>query len=96
MVWGVLYFRPMTRAPDPDHAQRLAAIDIGTNSIRMVVAEVEPDGLYRILDEEREMARLGTGLYRTGRLGAAAVERALAALGRMKAIVEPLPFVPAT
>jgi len=78
----------MTRPPDPDHAQRLAAIDIGSNSIRMVVAEVEPDGLYRVLDEEREMARLGTGLYRTGRLSAAAVERALAALGRMKAIVD--------
>jgi exopolyphosphatase/guanosine-5'-triphosphate,3'-diphosphate pyrophosphatase len=88
MVRGVLYFRPMTRAPDPEQPQRLAAIDIGTNSIRMVVAEVEPDGLYRILDEEREMARLGTGLYRTGRLGTAAVERALAALGRMKAIVD--------
>lgn len=54
----------------------------------MVVAEVEPDGLYRILDEEREMARLGSGLYRTRRLSAAAVDRALAALGRMKAIID--------
>jgi exopolyphosphatase/guanosine-5'-triphosphate,3'-diphosphate pyrophosphatase len=78
----------MTRARDRDEPERLAAIDIGTNSIRLVVAEVEPDGLYRILDEERDMARLGAGLYRAGRLSAPAVERALAALGRMKAIVE--------
>ncbi len=75
-------------ASDPAAAQRLAAIDIGTNTVRMVVAEVEPDGLYRVLDEEREMARLGTGLYRTGRLAAAAVDRTLAALGRMKAIID--------
>ena len=88
MVRGLLYFHSMARTRDPDEPQRLAAIDIGTNSIRMVVAEVEPDGLYRILDEERDMARLGSGLYRTGRLGAAAVDRALAALGRMKAIVD--------
>jgi exopolyphosphatase/guanosine-5'-triphosphate,3'-diphosphate pyrophosphatase len=79
----------MVRAPAAgDEPQRLAAIDIGTNSIRLVVAEVEPDGSYRILDEEREMTRLGSGVYRTGRLSAAAMDRALAALGRMKAIVD--------
>ncbi|MBI4422021.1 MAG: Ppx/GppA family phosphatase [Gemmatimonadetes bacterium] len=67
---------------------RLAAIDIGTNTIRLVVAEVEPDGTYRILDEEREAARLGQGLAETGRLSATAVERALAALGKMRAIAD--------
>ncbi len=76
------------RAAGGGEPQRLAAIDIGTNSIRLVVAEVEVGGSYRILDEEREMARLGTGLYRSGRLAAAAMDRALAALGRMKAIVD--------
>jgi exopolyphosphatase/guanosine-5'-triphosphate,3'-diphosphate pyrophosphatase len=78
----------MSRGPAPGDRQRLAAIDIGTNSIRMVVAEVDEGGEYRILDEEREMARLGHGLYDTGRLASASVERALAALGRMKAIVD--------
>ena len=67
---------------------RLAAIDIGTNTIRLVVAEVEPDGTYRILDEEREPARLGQGLADTGRLSATAVERGLAAIGKMKAIAD--------
>lgn len=73
-----------------EHASppRLAAIDIGTNSMRLVVAEVQSDGSYRVLDEDREMTRLGRGLYRRGRLGEAPIEQSLAALGRMKAIAD--------
>jgi exopolyphosphatase/guanosine-5'-triphosphate,3'-diphosphate pyrophosphatase len=40
---------------------RLAAIDIGTNSIHMIVAEVRPDGSFEVIDREKEMIRLGTG-----------------------------------
>jgi len=67
---------------------RLAAIDIGTNSIRFVVAEVESDGSYRVLDEEREMTRLGHDLFRRGRLAAEPMERSHAALAKMKAIAD--------
>jgi exopolyphosphatase / guanosine-5'-triphosphate,3'-diphosphate pyrophosphatase len=67
---------------------RLAAIDVGTNTIRLTVAEVEADGTYRILDEEREMVRLGEHMDQTGRLSDEAVERALAAIGKMKAIAD--------
>jgi exopolyphosphatase / guanosine-5'-triphosphate,3'-diphosphate pyrophosphatase len=67
---------------------RLAAIDVGTNTIRLTVAEVESDGTFRILDEEREMVRLGERLDRTGRLSDEAIERALAAIGKMKAIAD--------
>lgn len=67
---------------------RLAAIDIGTNTIRLVVVEVDQDGTFRVLDEEREQTRLGHGLYDTGRLGEESMERSLEALGRMKAIAE--------
>jgi exopolyphosphatase/guanosine-5'-triphosphate,3'-diphosphate pyrophosphatase len=66
----------------------LAAIDVGTNTIRLTVAEVQDDDTYRILDEEREMVRLGEKLDRTGRLSDAAIERALAAIGKMKAIAD--------
>ena len=69
-------------------AVRLAAIDIGTNSIRLVVAEVEADGTYRVLDEEREMVRLGHGLFDSGRLGAGPMERGLEVLAKMKAIAD--------
>src|SRR5204863_7554937 len=75
-------------AAEPSTLPRLAAIDIGTNSIRLVVAEVQPDGTYRVLDEDREMTRLGRGLYREGRLGDAPMQQSLQALGRMKAIAD--------
>lgn len=67
---------------------RLAAIDVGTNSFRLVVAEVEPDGTYRVLDEEQEMTRLGRGLFKTGRLAHVPMERSIEALGKMKAIAD--------
>jgi exopolyphosphatase / guanosine-5'-triphosphate,3'-diphosphate pyrophosphatase len=79
---------PMTTTSSPPARPRLAAIDVGTNTIRLTVAEVESDGTYRILDEEREMVRLGEYLDRTGRLSDEAVERALAAIGKMKAIAD--------
>lgn len=67
---------------------RLAAIDVGTNTIRLTVAEVQDDDAYRVLDEERVMVRLGEHLDRTGRLSDEAMERALATLGQMKAITD--------
>jgi len=67
---------------------RLGAIDIGTNSIRLVVAEVDPDGRYRVLEEEREMTRLGHGLFARGRLLSEPMERSLAALARMNTIAK--------
>ena len=67
---------------------RLAAIDIGTNSMRLVVAEALRDGNYRVLDEEREPTRLGRSLQATGKLDAEAVESSLAALRRFRQIAE--------
>jgi len=72
-------------APPPP---RLAAVDIGTNSMRLVIAEVQPDGSYRVLDQDREMTRLGRGLYTSGRIGDGPMEQSLQTLGRMKAIAE--------
>ncbi|REK05427.1 MAG: Ppx/GppA family phosphatase [Planctomycetota bacterium] len=72
----------------PELAQRLGAIDIGTNSIRLMVAEPLKGGNYRILDEEKESTRLGKQLNRTGRLDPEAIELSLSALRRMKKIAE--------
>jgi exopolyphosphatase/guanosine-5'-triphosphate,3'-diphosphate pyrophosphatase len=72
----------------PDMAGRLAAIDIGTNSIRLMVAEPLRGGKYRILDEEKESTRLGENLGKTGRLDSQAIEKSLGALRRMKQIAE--------
>jgi exopolyphosphatase/guanosine-5'-triphosphate,3'-diphosphate pyrophosphatase len=70
----------------PDLTHRLAAIDVGTNSIRLIVAEPLRDGTYRILDEEKETTRLGKHLASTGRLDPEAVERSLETLKRLKQI----------
>ncbi len=67
-------------------AMRLAAIDIGTNSIRCIVVETDSQGNFRVLDDEKAQARLGEGLSETGSICAAAVERAIEALARMKRI----------
>ena len=70
----------------PDLNPRLAAIDIGTNSIRLVVAEGLRDGKYRILDDEKDATRLGKNLSSTGRLDPTAVEASIQALRRMTQI----------
>ena len=72
----------------PDLVYRLAAIDIGTNSIRLIVAEPLRGGNYRILDEEKESTRLGENLSKTGRLERGPSKSRWCALRRMKQIAE--------
>jgi exopolyphosphatase/guanosine-5'-triphosphate,3'-diphosphate pyrophosphatase len=59
---------------------RVAAVDCGTNSIRLLIAEVSPDG--RLSDVHREMriVRLGQGVDATGELRPDAIERTRVAL----------------
>lgn len=47
---------------------KLAAIDIGTNSIHTIVADTRPEGGFEILDREKEMAKLGVGVFSTNRM----------------------------
>jgi exopolyphosphatase/guanosine-5'-triphosphate,3'-diphosphate pyrophosphatase len=56
---------------------KLGVLDIGTNSIHMVLAEVEPDFSYKILDRFKDMTRLGDGTFETKRLSEAAMARGL-------------------
>ncbi len=72
----------------PDLAERLAAIDIGSNSVRLMVAEPLRGGNYRILDEEREATRLGRTLSSNGLLDPQAVDLTLTALRRFKQIAD--------
>ncbi len=67
---------------------RLAAIDIGTNSIRSIVVEADNAGAFRILDDEKTTVRLGEGLKDTGAISANAWQRALEALSRQKKIID--------
>lgn len=63
----------------PNEGDRFAAIDIGSNSVRIVVAQATMGG-YRVLDEERENTRLAASLTETGSLADDAIEATIAAL----------------
>ncbi len=65
---------------------RLAAIDIGTNSIRCIIVAVDTQGNFWVLDDEKAMVRLGEGLIETGFISAVAENRAIDALQRMAKI----------
>ncbi len=67
-------------------SSRLAAIDIGSNSVRLFVAEALRGGNYRILDEEREPTRLGRSVSAEGRLDDESMDRTVAALRTFKEI----------
>ncbi|WP_435643545.1 Ppx/GppA phosphatase family protein [Streptomyces sp. H49] len=59
---------------------RVAAVDCGTNSIRLLVADVDPaTGELVDLDRRMTIVRLGQGVDRTGRLAPEALERTFAA-----------------
>lgn len=72
----------------PPGPVRLAAIDVGSNSTRLVIAEAYPDGTYRLLDDERELTRLAHGLVQTGRLDPAVMARAVEVIARLRGIAE--------
>ncbi len=61
---------------------RIAAIDIGTNSIHMVIADAVGLGAFEVVDREREVVQIGRGSFATGRLRRAAIERSVDALVR--------------
>jgi exopolyphosphatase/guanosine-5'-triphosphate,3'-diphosphate pyrophosphatase len=68
---------------------RVAAIDCGTNSIRLLVADVDPEsGQLVDLDRRMTIVRLGQGVDRTGRLAPEALERTFAACREYAAIIK--------
>ncbi|WP_407565318.1 exopolyphosphatase [Streptomyces sp. 184] len=70
---------------------RVAAVDCGTNSIRLLVADVDAASAeLKDLDRRMEIVRLGQGVDRTGRLAPEALERTFAACRRYAAIIERL------
>jgi len=64
-------------------SNRLAAIDIGTNSVRSIIVEVDHKKRFRVLDDEKETTRIGEGMGKSPRLSREAMQRAIKALQRM-------------
>jgi exopolyphosphatase/guanosine-5'-triphosphate,3'-diphosphate pyrophosphatase len=75
-----------TPSPTQANRERLAAIDVGSNSIRLLVAEYDPAAGISVIDEVKDQPRLAAGLARTGRLDDAAIDRAVLALRRMREV----------
>ncbi|HEU4675304.1 MAG TPA: Ppx/GppA phosphatase family protein [Motilibacteraceae bacterium] len=70
---------------------RVAAVDCGTNSIRLLVADVDPAaGTLADLDRRMTIVRLGQGVDRTGRLAPEALERTFAACRDYAKVVQEL------
>ncbi len=79
--------RPQRRAVAPGH-RRVAAIDIGSNSIRQIVADVSTDGTIQVVDEMKAAPRLATGLAANGRLSDLAIRAAIEAVERMATLAK--------
>jgi exopolyphosphatase/guanosine-5'-triphosphate,3'-diphosphate pyrophosphatase len=63
---------------------RLAAIDIGTNSVHMIIVRVRPDFSFEVVDREKEMVRLGAGGLDGKKMTHAAMTAALQALSKFE------------
>lgn len=69
---------------------RIAAIDVGSNSIHLVVVEADEVGNQRVLAREKTMVRLARGVTRTGEIGPEAFQAGLEALALMAEVVRSL------
>lgn len=67
---------------------RIAAIDIGTNSIHMIVVQVRPDFSFEVVDREKEMVRLGAGGLDGRALTPEAMHAALQVLTKFQRLAE--------
>lgn len=69
-----------TRRPPAHELPVFAALDLGTNNCRLLVAVPTRHGQFRVIDAFSRIVRLGEGLTANGRLGQPAMDRAVEAL----------------
>jgi len=67
---------------------KLAAIDIGSNSIKLVVVDAAASDSFAVLAREKEVVRLGHETLGKGRLPPDAIERAIACIQRFRTAAE--------
>ena len=70
---------PPPRGPARHHGRHYAALDLGTNNCRLLIARPHDDG-FAVVDAFSRIVRLGEGLATSGRLSDAAIERTIVAL----------------
>jgi exopolyphosphatase / guanosine-5'-triphosphate,3'-diphosphate pyrophosphatase len=67
---------------------RIAVADLGTNSTRLLIADVGPGGRLAQVERRTEVTRLGEGVDATGRLSRDAIERVYATLARFRELAD--------
>ncbi len=68
--------------------KHIAAVDMGTNSFHMIIAETAAHGAFRIVDRMKHWVRLGDGVDKRGRLDEAAIGRMVESLTYFKELAE--------
>lgn len=71
-----LFPRNRLHKPHPSHAGRVVGfLDIGTNSVRLLVVRINQNGSYTVLTRQKGTVRLGEGAFMTGFLAESAMDR---------------------
>ncbi|HEY3810891.1 MAG TPA: Ppx/GppA phosphatase family protein [Acidimicrobiales bacterium] len=69
---------------------RIAALDLGSNSFHLLVADAHPDGTFEPLARDKEMLRLGSVVAATGEVGETAAAAAVDVVRRFRALAQSL------
>ncbi len=69
---------------------RIASIDIGTNTILMMIADKFPDGEINVIEDQHALARLGEDLSKNNKIKKTAINRAIDILQRYKILINAL------
>ena len=64
-------------------ARRYAVVDVGTNSVKFHIGELDPEGVWTTVVDRAEVTRLGEGLEESGRFDDEATERTIEAIAAM-------------
>jgi exopolyphosphatase/guanosine-5'-triphosphate,3'-diphosphate pyrophosphatase len=67
---------------------RIAAMDLGSNSFHLLIADAHPDGTFEPLVRDKEMLRLGSVVASTGEVGAAAAAAAVEVVRRFRTLAD--------
>ena len=73
---------------EEDRSFVLAVIDIGSNAVRMMIAQLSPDGRIEVLDRLSQATRLGHDTFRVGRLTGRSMRSAIAILRDYRKVVD--------
>ena len=78
---------PAAKSADPS-AKIVAAVDVGANALRMVIAEVFADGRIELLEQLHRAVRLGQDTFRRGRLGGESMRAAVQVLRDYRQVLD--------